>query len=80
LINEFLQLSGNLPPTIRIPSLVTSHSFVLSFFSFFLNYRKGWTLSAVSVGSFVSGGQSHVCGTDYFAARTKIFNQAYGDV
>lgn len=71
LINEFWQLSGNLPSTIHIPSLLTLifHTFIL----FFFNCGKGWTLSAISLGKQLSlvDAISHVCGRDHFAARYK---------
>jgi len=61
LINEFLQLSGNLPPTIQIPSLVTLifHAFIPFFYC-----GKGWTLSATSLSKQLSlvDAISHVCG------------------
>ena len=68
LINEFLQLSGNLPPTIQIPSLVTLifHTFIYFFF-------KGLdVVSFITQQAAVSCGRNIACvwcGTDYFAAR-----------
>jgi hypothetical protein len=82
LINEFLQLSANLHPTIQIPNLMTSifHTFIL----FVLNCGDGWLLSAISLSK-----QLCLLWTQYrmFVVQTilrhvkkKFFNQVYGDV